>query len=114
MFFLLTNLKNTMSKPRDSSISKVVQQLLAGDAPETSLKSVTLRLSLEDYASLSALSHHLGTSVSALGKRLLSASIEQATTAFLEASPDSADDLTDRYHVTLDHLRDSLDDSAGE
>lgn len=84
------------------SIDNIVKKLLTGEHSEPELKSLTVRLSLQHYATLKLLASHLGQSVSGLLRILSEAAIADAEQSFISALKDNPQSAANFLHSVQD------------
>ncbi len=94
------------------SISKIVEGLLTGDLQEPMVKSITIRLDVDDFASLAVLARRLGQAPSSLLRLLSTDAIETAVSAYMSVQSKDSNELADFSQDVSEYVIDLL--SSGE
>lgn len=81
------------------SIDNIVKKLLTGEHSEPECKALTVRLSLQHYATLKLLAPELGQSVSGLLRILSEAAIADAEQSYISALSNPQDTQNFLYSV---------------
>lgn len=93
-----------------SKVQENILSMISGKdaSPENPFKSLTVRLSVSDYAKLSVLASRLNQSPSGLAKTILLAGLSDSLTAYFSVKDDAEDLAADMHEEQLRIIEDLL------